>query len=333
MMMIRMVLICFLCLATALSRAQTQQAAPPAQSTAATDTDNSEEPDAPVTQSATAEKGDVESGTTTAWDMLRTAVSESKPQVRQARIDAITALGTLGDFEQAQKLLRDTAQNSDRYVRFAAVAAMGASKAKIFIPDLKAALKDNAPEVSFAAAVGLWKMNDRSGESILYAVLAGDRKVKQGAVGSGLHQADQDLHSPSKLAEIGAEQGAYALLGPVGFGVDAFRMIHKGNNGNSPRVLTATLLADDKSVATMQQYVSALDDHDSFVRAAAARELGDYRGKQVTDALQGAFDDPKPVVRLTAAASYVRASQPVTTRQKPHHGNGTNTRSSTQGRR
>jgi HEAT repeat protein len=332
MIRIRMVLICFLCLASALSRAQTQQATPPAQSTADTNTDNSEEPDAPVTQSATAEKGDVESGTNTAWDMLRTALSESKPQVHQARIDAITALGTLSDFEQAQKLLRDTAQNSDRYVRFAAVAAMGASKAKIFIPDLKAALKDNAPEVSFAAAVGLWKMNDRSGESILYAVLAGDRRVKQGAVGSGLHQADQDLHSPSKLAEIGAEQGAYALLGPVGFGVDAFKMMHKGNNGNSPRVLTATLLEDDKSEATMQQFVDALDDRDSFVRAAAARELGDYRGKQVTDALQGAFDDPKPVVRLMAAASYIRASQPVTARQKPHHRNGMATRSSTQER-
>jgi HEAT repeat protein len=248
-------------------------------------------------------------------------------QVRQARIDAITALGTLGDFEQAQKLLRDTAQNSDRYVRFAAVAAMGASKAELFIPDLKAALKDSAPEVSFAAAVGLWKMHDRSGESILYAVLAGDRKVKQGAVGSGLHQADEDLHSPSKLAEIGAEQGAYALLGPVGFGVDAFRMMHKGNNGNSPRVLTATLLADDHSEATMQQFLDALGDRDSFVRAAAARELGDYRGKQVTDALQGAFDDPKPVVRLMAAASYIRASQPVTVRQKPHR-NGTVSRSS-----
>jgi HEAT repeat protein len=325
---IRVVLICFLCLATAVSRAQTQQAAPPAQSTADTNTDNSEEPDAPVTQSATAEKGDGVSGTDTAWDMLRTAVSESKPKVQQARIDAITALGTLSDFEQAQKLLRDTAQNSDRYVRFAAVAAMGASKAKIFIPDLKAALKDNAPEVSFAAAVGLWKMNDRSGESILYAVLAGDRKVKQGAVGSGLHQADQDLHSPSKLAEIGAEQGAYALLGPVGFGVDAFRMLHKENNGNSPRVLTATLLADDKSEATMQQFVDALDDRDSFVRTAAARELGDYRGKQVTDALQGAFDDPKPVVRLMAAASYIRASQPVTPSQKPRHRNGKVSRNS-----
>lgn len=321
-MRIRVLLICFLCLASAVSRAQAQQAASQAQPTAETNNGDSEEPDAPVAQSATADKGDVESGTNTAWDMLRTAVSESKAPAHQARIDAITALGTLGGFEQARKFLRDTAKDTDRYLRFAAVAAMGASKAQIFIPDLKAALKDNAPEVSFAAAVGLWKMNDRSGESILYAVLAGDRKAKQGAVTSGLHQANQDLHSPSKLAEIGAEQGAYALLGPVGFGVDAFRMMHKGNNGNSPRVLTTTLLADDRSVATMQQFINALNDRDSFVRAAAARELGDYRGKQVTDALQGTFDDPKPVVRLMAAASYIRSSQPVTAKQKPRHRNG-----------
>jgi HEAT repeat protein len=312
---------CFLCLAGAVSLAQKQQAAPPtSQSVPDTNTGNGEEPDAPVV--AATSQGSAESGTDTAWDMLRTALSDSKAQARQARLDAVTALGTLGDFAQAQKMLRDSAQNSDRYLRFAAVAAMGASKSEIFIPDLKAALKDSAPEVSFAAAAGLWKMHDRSGESILYAVLAGDRKAKQGAVGSGLHQADEDLHSPSKLAEIGAEQGAYALLGPVGFGVDAYRMLHKGNNGNSPRVLTATLLADDKSKATMQQFVDALDDRDSFVRSAAARELGDYRGKQVTDALQGAFDDPKPVVRLMAAASYIRASQPVTGKPTPRHRNG-----------
>jgi HEAT repeat protein len=331
-MRIWMVLICFLCLANGVTRAQMQQATPPAQSAADANNGDGEEPDAPVVKASATEKGNVESGTDTAWKMLNTALADSKTQARQARLDAVTSLGTLSDFAQAQKSLRNAAQDPDRYLRFAGVAAMGASKADLFIPDLKAALKDSAPEVSFAAAVGLWKMNDRSGESILFAVLAGERKVKQGAVGSGLHQADQDLHSPSKLAEIGAEQGAYALLGPVGFGVDALRMTHKGNNGNSPRVLTATLLAEDTSEATKQQFLDALGDRDSFVRAAAARELGDYRGKQVTDALQVAFDDPKPVVRLMAAASYIRVSQPVKATQKPHHRNGTITRSSTQQR-
>jgi HEAT repeat protein len=310
------VLICILCLAGGVSLAQTQPASPPAQSSADKAVDSGDEPDVPVAQSAKADKSSVESTTNAAWEMLKIALSDSKTQARPVRMDAVTAIGTLGDFEQAQKLLRDAAKDSDRYLRFGAVAAMGASKAEIFIPDLKAALADSAPEVSFAAAVGLWKLNDHSGESILYAVLAGDRKVKQGAVGSGLHEADQDLHTPSKLAEIGAEQGAYALLGPVGFGVDAYRMTRKGNNGNSPRVLTATLLAQDNSRATMEQFVDALEDRDYHVRAAAARELGDYRGKQVTDALQDAFEDPKPAVRLMAAASYIRAIQPAPVKRK-----------------
>jgi len=315
-----MALICVLLLAGAVSRGQTQQAAhPPADAT----TVDGEEPDAPVTQAVKTDRGNPESETNAAWEMLKTALSDTKTQARPTRLDAVSALGTLSYFAPAQKLLRDAAKDPYRYLRFAAVASMGASKAEIFIPDLRTALEDSAPEVSFAAAVGLWKMHDHTGENVLYAVLAGDRKVKQGVVGSGLHEADQDLHSPSKLAEIGAEQGAYALLGPVGFGVDAFRMARKGSNGDSARVVTATLLADDTSNATMQQFVDALEDHDYRVRAAAARELGDYRGKQVTDALEDAFADPKPSVRLMAAASYIRASRPVPPKPKTRSRRGT----------
>jgi HEAT repeat protein len=311
--------VCVLLLAVVASLAESPQAAPASQSSAATAADT-DEPDAPVTQ---ASKGTAELGTTGAWQMLKDALADSKTQSRPARLDAVAALGTLSEFEPAQKLLRDSAADPDRYLRFAAVAAMGASKAKIFIPDLRTALEDKAPEVSFAAAVGLWKMHDHTGENVLYGVLAGDRKVKQGVVGSGLHDADQDLHTPSKLAEIGAEQGAYALLGPVGFGVDAFRMTRKASDGNNARVLTATLLADDCSQATMQQFLDALGDRDYRVRAAAARELGAYQGKQVTDALQDAFSDRKPSVRLMAAASYIRASSPAPAKPRTRSKRGT----------
>jgi HEAT repeat protein len=309
--------ICVLLLAAAALLAQTQQAAPAAQSPADSTVESGDEPDAPVAQAAKTDKGSVESETAAAWDMLKNALSDTQTKARPARLDAATALGTLSDFAPAQKMLRDAATDQDRYLRFAAVAAMGSSKAKLFIPDLRIALEDKAPEVSFAAAVGLWKMDDHSGENVLYSVLSGDKKAKQGAVGSGLHDADQDLHTPSKLAEIGAEQGAYALLGPVGFGVDAFRMTRKGSNGDSARVLTATLLSEDSSQPTMQQFLDALDDRDYRVRAAAARALGDYHGTQVTDALQNAFSDPKPSVRLIAAASYIRASHPVPAPAKP----------------
>jgi HEAT repeat protein len=324
----RWMILVYVILLAAAAVAQTRQTATPSQAPANTSVDSGEEPDDPVTQAN--KNADPE---TTAWEMLKTALSDSSTKARPARLDAVNALGTLGNFEQAQKLLRDSAKDTDRYLRLGAVAAMGASKAEIFLPDLRTALNDSAPEVSFAAAVGLWKMHDHTGENILYAVLAGDRKVNQGAVGSGLHEADQDLHTPSKLAEIGGEQAVYALLGPVGFGLDAYRWSKKGGNANSARVLTATLLSEDtSSTITLEQFVDALQDRDYRVRAAAARALGDYRGKQVTDALQNVFADPKPSVRLLAAASFIRASSPAPEKQKARSRRGTTSTASSRER-
>jgi HEAT repeat protein len=259
-----------------------------------------QEPAKPATTSVTSQ-------TTAAWDLLNTAVSATKIEVQQARIDAITALGTLGDFPHAVDLLRTAQKDQDRHIRLAAVAAMGASKKTVFIPDLKRALDDSAAEVSFSAAVGLWKMNDRSGESILSAVVAGDRKAKQGAIAAEKHEADQDLHSPSKLALIGAEQGAYAVLGPFGYGLSAIRR-GKGDNGISARTIAVTLLAEDKSTATEKNFIDALDDPDPAIRTAAARALGDYHSQEVLDALGDGFYDSKPQVRMMAAASYIRAA-------------------------
>ena len=284
--------------------ASTKQAAP-----APSSADSDEEPDVPVAKPDKSTPITVEEQTANAWNMLTAALSDTDTKAEVTRIDAINALGTLGDFPLAQDSLHKAQKDQDRYVRLAAVAAMGSSKKKVFIPDLKEALNDSAPEVSFTAAVALWKMNDKSGESVLNAVLAGDRKATRGLVTAEKHEAGQDLHSPSKLAAIGAEQGAYALLGPFGFGLGLLRR-GKGQNGLGPKVIAATLLAEDKSPVAMKAFEDSLDDPDPAVRAAAARALGDYHGKEVTDALNDALYDSKPAVRFMAAAAYIRAAQP-----------------------
>jgi hypothetical protein len=276
---------------------------------AAASSDSDEEPDMPVAKPASSADSSVEAKTNAAWDMLNNALSDKKTQAELPRIDAISSLGTLRDFPQAVGSLRDAEKDQDRYIRLAAVTAMASSKKTTFLPDLKQALNDSAAEVSFSAAVGLWKMNDKSGESVLEAVLEGDRKANRGLVSSEKHEADQDLHSPTKLAEIGAEQGAFALLGPFGFGLSAIRG-RKGQSGIHPRVVAATLLAEDKSSASAKQFIDALDDSDPSVRTAAARLLGDYHAKEVTDALSDEFSDAKPAVRLMAKASYIRAAHP-----------------------
>ncbi len=237
--------------------------------------------------------------------MLRDAAASSRPDMR---VQAVTALGTMTTFPEARKLVDSAFPDPDLDVRVAAIVAVQAAKERSMIPELRKALDDKSPEVSFAAAVALWRMGNYAGNDILFEVLNGDRKAGSGFISSNLHTANKDLHSPSTLAAIGAKQGAYMLLGPFGVGLDALDYIRKGNNGNSARVLAISLLSEKRNNATRDQLVAALGDKDAFVRAAAAHALGNYHTRKVTDTLLDTFGDSKSGVRLMAAASYIRSA-------------------------
>jgi HEAT repeat protein len=265
--------------------------------------DTGEEPDQPVSQT-TADQNP----TDTAWQMLETGLKNSKEQIR---IDALNAIGTLGGIQRAETLLQDAIKDQNVDVRVAAVTAAGSMQDENMLPVLRQSLDDAAPEVVFAAAVSLWKMHDPSGINILYDVLAGERKTTGSLKETSKREASKDLHDPATLAKIGAKQGAYALLGPFGIGLDAARLMVKSGNVNSARVLTVNLLSQDHSDATKDEFIAALSDKDYFVRAGSARALGAYHGKDVTDALVTEFGDGKPAVRFMAAASYIRSTQPL----------------------
>ena len=240
-----------------------------------------------------------------AWKMLHDAAQSSKPDMR---IQAVGALATMHASVEAEKLVRQELADSDRDVRLAAVLAIQSMKERTMVPDLRKALDDSAPEVSFAAATALWNLGDESGKDVLFDVLDGERKASPSFISSNLHTANKDLHSPTTLATIGAKQGAYMLLGPFGVGLDALEYIRKGTTGNSARVLAVNLLSQKKNNTTRDQLLGALNDKDPFVRTAAAHALGDYHTKIVSDSLLSGFDDSKTSVSLVSAASYIRAT-------------------------
>jgi HEAT repeat protein len=241
----------------------------------------------------------------TAWSLLTSAESDLKHP--QLRIQALAALGTLGANSRAAKMITEAMDDPNLDIRTGAILAAGQSKNRSLIPKLRELLNDKEPQVAFTAATTLWKMNDHSGEDLLVAVVDGERKSSAGLVGSSLHTANTDLHSPSTLARIGALQGASLLLGPFGFGITAYEYIHK-NGGDSARTVAIDLLAQTKSKDVHDVLAAALTDKDLGVRAAAAKALGDYRDKATAAAIANLFYDPKPPVRLTACAAYLRSS-------------------------
>ncbi len=80
------------------------------------------------------------------------------------------------------------------------------------------------------------------------------------------------------------------------------------NGGDASRVTAIEELAKVKNTAIHTTFIDALSDKDPGVRAAAAKALGDYRDKPTASPLLTLFADPKPPVRLTAAAAFIRST-------------------------
>ncbi len=224
----------------------------------------------------------------------------------QFRIEALAGLGLLNT-PHSEKLIEAAMSDPDVDVRTAAALAAGQTEDRNLTTPLRALLDDNEPQVAFAAAMTLWKMDDRSGEDILMAVVDGDRGTNPTMMHGTEHKIDKDLHDPGKLARLGAMQGASMLLGPFGVGISALEFIHQ-NGGDVARASAIQAIGEERTEPIHKELIAALGDKDALVRAAAAMGLVDYRDSATSAALYPLFVDSKHSVRLIAAAAYLRTT-------------------------
>jgi HEAT repeat protein len=239
--------------------------------------------------------------------MLNTALTDQKHA--DLRIQALAALGTMGTNPIAIKKIAAEMDDKEIDVRTAAILAAGQTRNRNLTTDLRTMLDDKEPQVAFAAAITLWKMGDRSGEDILMAVVDGDRSANPTMVNGTRHSISRSLRHPGELARFGATQGAAMLLGPFGFGITAYEYMRR-NGGDTSRVTAIEQLAEQRNSPIRKSLVDALGDKDLAVRAAAAKALGSYHDRSVSNELFKLFTDPKPPVRLTAAAAYINSITP-----------------------
>ncbi len=242
-----------------------------------------------------------------AWTILTNTLHDSKHA--DLRIQALSALGTLGNNTRAEKLITDALQDPDIDVRSAAILAAGQTGNRNFINQLRPLLNDKEPQIVFVAASTLWKLKDHNGEDILLAVIDGERGTTPSMTSGALHGANKKLHDPAALARIGVIQGASIFFGPVGLGIAVIDYMRKSGNDDAARLAAIGQISEQQSASARKTLINALDDKVAAVRAAAAKALGDYHDKTVSDALLPLFDDAKPPVHLFAAASYIRSTQ------------------------
>lgn len=275
--------------------------------------DGTQKADSGKSAGASSHSGKSASGVTTvsqparviAWGLLHDAATSDKFRDRS---DALSALTIIPRDPKSIAVVSHALDDNEENIRTLAATSLGDMKARPAIPQLKAALDDKSPQVSFAAAQALWKMGDRSGRGIFYDVLIGERKVKPGPLKEKIQQARRDMHDPKALALIGVNEASGAFLGPFSMGVSMVEEYAK-NSGTPVQALCAQLLSTDDSPYTLQQLKLALVDSNWAVRAAAARSLAKLNVRsslpQLIDMMN---NDKSPPARLSAAAAVVQLS-------------------------
>jgi HEAT repeat protein len=240
-----------------------------------------------------------------AQDEAWAALDQSLKASTEHKIQALAALATIRDCDEAVKRALGALQDKDAQIRQAGAMALGQMKAKQAVPDLQHALDDTG-EVAFAAAKALTDIGDPSGRDMLIEVLSGERKDTPGMITSAKRDAKHRLRHPQGLILMGAEDAAGAMFGPASWGIeaatDAMDLKGKGTPG---RAAAAAYLAKDTDPYAVTLLEWALSDDNQFVRAEAAKGLGVRGNAESIPKLQKVLTDAHTRVRVMAAASII----------------------------
>jgi HEAT repeat protein len=250
------------------------------------------------------------------WQLLTDNVQNGKQL--EYRTQALDALSSLGSNARANALIAAAMKDANLDMRSSAVLAAGKTKSRTLVAPIKALLNDPEPQVVFIAATTLWKQfHDRSGEDILEAIVAGDRKANPSVLKGAKQDMSRTMHSRSALEKIGLETGASLALGPFGFSVAAVEYARK-NGADTARVQSVDLLAEERTEDVHDQMKSAIGDKDPGVRAAALKALGQFHRPSDAKAIEPLFDDSKLPVRLSASAAYINSLSGATRARTTH---------------
>ena len=235
--------------------------------------------------------------------ILDRALKDKNPDTRK---EAVVALSLAGTGEPFATWLESMLEDKDVEVRLAVVASLVDYRSKRSIDALHRALKDEVPEVSFAAAKALWALDDPAGKEALLAVIEREMKTKSGFFTKQKRDAMRLMHTPKPMFILALKGGAGFVPVPgVGAGISSMLGL-LSDPALSGRAAAALLLGRDKDQDTLDALRDALSDKDWSVRAAAVHSLALRNDPALQADLEPLLEDKKEAVRLRAAAGYAR---------------------------
>jgi HEAT repeat protein len=230
---------------------------------------------------------------------------------KDVRVQALAALGLLGDNPQAVGMIQASLADPEKDIRLAAVLASADAKAPALYDALHVTLADSDATVAFSAARVLAKARDSAGENVLLAVSRGTKGTSGALSASLIDTAKKTMSNGFKqtaeMVKVGAQQSADLILSPFGVGNFGSEQVKKFG-GDSTRMMAVQSLGEYSSQAVRDELIALLAERDAGVRAIAARSLAHFHDPVVCTALTHVMYDAKLPVKLTASAAYLAAS-------------------------
>ena len=235
--------------------------------------------------------------------ILEEALQDKNPNTRK---QAVIALSLAASREPFLSQLESRLADKDVQVRIATIASLVDLGNRNTSTALRRALNDPVPEVSFAAAKGLFELHDPVGQQALLSVLSGESKTSSNFFTSQMRDTIRMMHTPKALFMFALRTGAgFAPVPGLGAGVASMQDL-LSDSGVSGRAAAALMLGRNKDEETLRALREALADKDWSVRAAAIHSLVLWNDPRLKPDLVGLLDDGKRAVRLRAAAGYLR---------------------------
>jgi HEAT repeat protein len=241
-----------------------------------------------------------EAPTARAWLVLQQGLTSHRTE---KRANAVHALRLLPHNPRAQEMAEKALTDQSPKVRAAAARALGPMGAVSSVPKLKAVLNDKKPAVVLAAARSLFLLGDRQeAYEIDYEVLTGERKSADGFVESQMNE----LKDPKAVAMMGVETG----VGFAPFGGPAYEVFKRiREDHDSPvRAAAAKELAADRDAKIDAALTRACSDKRWPVRAAAVYAIAKRDDPVLLNVITPALDDKNDIVRYDASAAVLRLS-------------------------
>jgi len=236
-----------------------------------------------------------------AWTILSEAAQDKSYEKRGK---AIQSLGVIHGNARARAMAETALSDEREEVRSTAADVLAIMGAKESVPKLKAAVRDKASSVVFAAANALAVLGDPAAYEVYYAVLTGQKKSGDSLVESQMKM----LKDPKALGRVGLEVG----VGFIPFGGISYKVLKMtmADNVSPVRAAAAGRLVNDPDPKTRQALEDRTKDEKWLVRAAVVGALARRKDPSALKVITPLIEDENEVVRFNAAAAVIQLSSP-----------------------